>query len=88
MSIFANMPNDEKREVGQMMLAGLRREIYRLALSEGLDPETFVPADYPDPETLEIDPTQYFRVNFSDKVSLYQACQKYVNLEEKLNTLS
>lgn len=88
MSIFSEMPNSEKLELGQTMLASIRREIYRLALLEGFDPETFDPATYPDPETLNVDATQYFLVNYSDKVQLYNACQRYIALEERLQTLS
>lgn len=88
MSIFADMPNSEKLELGHAMLGSIRREIYRLALLDGLDPETIDPASYPDPETLGIDPTQYFAHNYGEKVQLYNACQKYVALEERLEALS
>jgi len=88
MSIFADMSNSEKLEVASTMLVGLRREIYRMALLNNLDPETFDPAAYPDPETLNIDPTQYFRVNYSDMVLLHQTCQRYVALEARIAELS
>lgn len=87
MSIFSEMPNSEKLELGRTMLASIRRDIYRLSLLDGLDPETLDPATYPDPETLDIDPTQLFRYNYSEKVNLYHACQKYIALEQRLEEL-
>ena len=88
MSIFADMPNSEKIELGQSMLTTIKREVYRLALLDGLDPETLDPAAYPDPETLGLDPTQYFMHNYGEKVNLYNACQKYVALEQRINELT
>lgn len=74
MSFTDSLTQDQKNEILQEVKLSKSREIYRLCVHLGIDPDTFVPEDYESPTP----------VVHHETVLLEQACKAYVSVVSKI----
>jgi hypothetical protein len=74
MSFTDSLTQDQKNQILEEVKISKSREIYRLCINLGIDPDTFVPEDYVSPSP----------VMQHETVLLEQACKAYVSVLAKL----
>jgi hypothetical protein len=74
MSFTDSLTQDQKNQILEEVKISKSREIYRLCINLGIDPDTFVPEDYASPSP----------VMQHETVLLEQACKAYVSVLAKL----
>ena len=77
MTIFDEIPADEQLVALNMYKKNALADMFRLCVFLGIDTETFNPSTY----TVEID------MPMGDPHFLKEACKKYININNKLNSL-
>jgi hypothetical protein len=77
MTIFDEIPADEKLDALNMYKKNALADIFRLCVFLGIDTETFNPSTYKAEGDMPM----------GDSYMLKEMCKKYININNKLNSL-